>query len=209
MAAGPGTVLDRATDPSVVAADLRRREGTGSVRDGCNGGASINQLNQIVLVSQSVKNGRRWQLYFSSLLIAKGWKANQTGTEKSGRNPHTKIQSKKQRRGSDGREAGREEAIAGGALAVAVPCRGTPLRCAQGAGSLDGRDEERGRERERGEEREEGRSRAAAACHSLERERGRSTILRVTTTVVELSSTKQTRSNGMYARVLAYVPPTS
>ena len=118
MAVGPGTVLDRATDPSVVAADLRTREGTGSVRDGCNGGASINQLNQIVLVSQSVKNGRRWQLYFSSLLIAKGWKANPTGTEKSGRNPRTKIQSKKQRRGShtysDGGEAGREEAIAGG-----------------------------------------------------------------------------------------------
>jgi len=52
-----------------------------------------------------------------------------------------------------------------------APCRGTPLRRTQGAGSLGGRDEERGRERERGEEREEGRSGAAAACQSLEREK--------------------------------------
>ena len=75
-------------------------------------------------------------------------------------------------RGGVGESRGSDAAAATGVgRRTMAPCRGTPLRRAQGAGSLGGRDEERGRERERREEREEGRSGAAAACHLHEREK--------------------------------------
>ena len=61
------------------------------------------------------------------------------------------------RRSAPGESRGSDAAVATGVgRRTMASCRGwgMPLRRAQGAGSLGGRDEERGRERERGEERE-------------------------------------------------------
>ena len=100
------------------------------------------------------------------------------------------------RRSAPGESRGSDAAAATGVgRRTMAPCRGMPLRRAQGAGSLGGRDEERGRERERGEEREEG---SCCRLPFITRERKRKER-----TTVEPSSAKQARPQR-----LACVPTT-